>query len=169
MQVVVYIPKKISVISLQSIVVTFDTPDGIKDCRYSANSIQPGVSCVSDCDDVEYWNLTNPIDVLREFDKAIGTLFLLNSFDANDVPTKIKSIEIFQDSDDNFPVFEISFEAPKSIVICSVDHKKRISVKSKTILPEFYASNEAQKALGEVLFQFGIAYEECKKRTGSFS
>lgn len=165
MQVVIYIPKKIYVISSHSIVVSFDTPDGNKDCKYSASSIQSGVSAVSDCDDVEYWNLTNPIDVLREFDKSIGALFFLNSFDAKDAPTKIKFIEIFQESNDNFPTFKIVFEPPTSAVICSVDDKKQISVKSTNVLPEFYNSGSAQKTLVEILYQFGVTYGECRRRS----
>ncbi len=164
MKIVIYIPQIITAIDSHNVDVTFDTPDGIKICKYRASLIEPGISSISDCSDAEYWNLTNPIDELREFDKGIGSLFYLNGFDANIVPTKIKTIGVFNESDE-LPIFEILFENPKSSVICAIDDQERLSIKSSNSLPEFYKSGEPEKALKEVLSKFQKAYISCKRRS----
>ncbi|QQR57786.1 MAG: hypothetical protein IPG59_22910 [Candidatus Melainabacteria bacterium] len=163
MQIEVHIPKIITVVDSHNVEVTFDTLAGRRVCNYKASKIEPGQSAISDCSDAEYWNLTNPIDELREFDKSIGAVFYLNSFDPIHAPVKIQSIQIIEESDVS-PHFEILFAPPNMSVICSMDDEGNLSVHSKQSLPEFYCNADAMRALKNVLLKFRTAYLNCSKR-----
>ncbi|MCW5824245.1 MAG: hypothetical protein KIT34_15680 [Cyanobacteria bacterium TGS_CYA1] len=163
MQIEVYVPKIITVVDSHNVEVTFDTLAGSKVCNFKASKIEPGKSATSDCTDAEYWNLTNPIDSLREFDKSISALFYLNSFSNAEPDGKIKSIEIFKESE-VAPHFEILFGSPNVSVICSIDDCENISVHSTHNFPEALCTKDTVKALKNVLSKFRTAYLDCSKR-----